>query len=90
MYRRMEHATDECPRCQEPENVEHIWTCKHDTQELWTSAITGLRNFLTANNTHPEIVRVIVEGLESWRTGTPPPSTHVPWLQAIIQKQKEC
>jgi hypothetical protein len=22
--------------------------------------------------------------------GTPPPSTHVPWLQAIIQKQKEC
>jgi hypothetical protein len=90
MYRRKEHATDECPRCGAPETVEHIWKCTTDTQKLWTKALTGLREWLTAQKTHPEMVRAIVNGIDSWRTGKTTPSTHVQWLQDIIMKQNEC
>jgi hypothetical protein len=37
MKRPRERDTDACPRCGHPETVEHIWTCKQDTAELWES-----------------------------------------------------
>jgi hypothetical protein len=50
----------------------------------------NLKEWLLASNTHPEMVRSIVDGLNSWRLGNSTGSTHIPWLQAIIDKQNKC
>jgi hypothetical protein len=51
----------------------------------------GVRNWLTINNTHPEMIRVIIESLNRWRTeDNVPVLTHIPWLQGLIDKQKAC
>jgi hypothetical protein len=90
MKRRKERDTDECPRCGATENVLHIWRCTHDTKDLWESSMKNLKEWLLASNTHPEMVRSIVDGLNSWRLGNSTGSTHIPWLQAIIDKQNKC
>jgi hypothetical protein len=91
MQRRRERDSDACPRCGEPETVQHIWKCKFDTDELWESSMQGVRNWLTINNTHPEMIRVIIESLNRWRTeDNVPVLTHIPWLQGLIDKQKAC
>lgn len=91
MKRRRERDSDTCPRCGEPENVQHIWRCKHDTDELWATSMKGIRNWLMSNNTHPEMTRAIIESLNRLRTEDPSPvMTHIQWLQDLINKQSSC
>lgn len=91
MYRRKEHETDECSRCGAPKTVEHIWKCDKDTQELWEKALQGVREWLISYRTHPELVRIIIQGIMCWRTNQPMSAeSSVPWLQDIVTKQNEC
>jgi hypothetical protein len=90
MKRRKERDTDECPRCGAPENVPHIWRCLRDTSDLWETSMKNLKEWLLSNNTHPEMARMIVEGMSSWRHGNPMATTHIPWLQTIIDRQSKC
>jgi hypothetical protein len=91
MYRRKEHETDECPRCGAPENVEHIWKCEKDTQELWNKAMQGVREWLVSYRTHPELARSIIQGIQSWRNNTSTGAeSSIPWVRDIVNKQNEC
>jgi hypothetical protein len=90
MKRRKERDTDACPRCGAPENVQHIWKCTHYTNDLWESSMKNVKDWLLANQTHPEIARVIVDSLTHWHLDDGVGTTHIPWLQAIIDKQKAC
>jgi hypothetical protein len=85
MQRRKERPSPACPRCGAPENVEHIWLCKHNTAELWKKALDNLRQWLADHGTHPEVQQTIIGGLRGWLSGD---STHlssrVPWIQDIL------
>lgn len=90
MKRRRERDSDFCPRCGETENVQHIWQCKRDTEDLWNRSMEDVRNWLSLNNTHPEMSRAIIDNLNQWRNGdTPVVGTHIPWLQELLSKQNE-
>jgi hypothetical protein len=91
MKRRKERPTDECPRCGAPEDVCHVWTCKHKTQDLWSNALNNLSEWMIGNNTHPEIRRAILQGLNKWRENEPIDlSTHPEWLQSLLKKLSKC
>jgi hypothetical protein len=49
----------------------------------------NLKEWLLSNNTPPEMARMIVEGLSSWRHGNSTATTHIPWLQTIIDRQSK-
>jgi hypothetical protein len=63
MKRHRERDSDACPQCGAPENIQHIWKCTHDTDDLWTSSMENVSNWLMLNNTHPEMTRVIIKSL---------------------------
>lgn len=91
MRRRRERETDACPRCGEPEDVEHVWCCGYDTEALWNKAINDLRVWMDDNSTHPQMRDAIIHGLNSWRSGTAETfSTLIPWLQELTTKQQQC
>jgi hypothetical protein len=69
MQRRKERPSPACPRCGAPENVEHIWLCKHNTAELWKKALDNLRQWLADHGTHPEVQQTIIGGLRGWLSG---------------------
>jgi hypothetical protein len=92
MHRRRERSTDECPRCGLSENVEHIWRCQHETSEIWDRSLQSLEEWLLANSTHPDMVRIIKEGLNRWRAGedTARMTSKIPWLNEALKKQAAC
>jgi hypothetical protein len=92
MQRRRERTTDECPRCGQPEDVEHVWRCQVDTASIWQRAMSSLNEWLISNSWHPEMSRLIIEGLSRWHDGSDLDklTTTIPWLQDIITKQTEC
>jgi hypothetical protein len=64
-------STDECPRCREPETVEHVWTCKaKESTMLWNKCMEDLQTYMEELQTDPEIRAKILEGLECWRDGS--------------------
>jgi hypothetical protein len=54
-HHRRERQSDECPHCGSPEDVSHVWRCKHNTQDLWTKAMEDLSEWLMGNSTPPEV-----------------------------------
>jgi hypothetical protein len=92
MHRRKERESDACPRCGESEDMEHVWLCKHDTAAIWEKSLDALEQWLLIHRTHPEMTRLIIKGLQMWRTGedTAGLSTDIPWLREVITLQNEC
>jgi predicted RNA-binding Zn-ribbon protein involved in translation (DUF1610 family) len=90
MKRRKERQTDECPRCGESEDVEHIWRCQYDTQGMWTKSMANLKEWMLSNETHPALINLILDGLESWRMGSSLKREHPPWLHALAEHQSQC
>jgi hypothetical protein len=90
MKRRKERDSDECPRCHDTEEVEHIWTCKeHSATDLWNRSVAKLQEWLNANQISPEVSRQICVGLQEWRTGQPSTWTsEVPWVKGVLEQQK--
>jgi predicted RNA-binding Zn-ribbon protein involved in translation (DUF1610 family) len=90
MKRRKERQTDECPRCGESEDVEHIWRCQYDTQEIWNKSMANLKEWLLRNETHPALSSLILDGLEGWRTGLGLQSVRPSWLNKLAEQQSQC
>jgi hypothetical protein len=91
MLRRKERVTDACPRCGEPEDVEHVWRCPQDTDLLWDKALSDLRSWLDSNEAHPEITNLIISKLSGWRAGVlTPNSSHISWVQELSSRQDQC
>lgn len=93
MLQRKERATDKCPRCGQPEDVVHVWRCRHDTEKLWKKALSDLQSWLENNGSHPEITNLIINKLSRWRLGNDladSSSHHIPWLRELSQKQDSC
>jgi hypothetical protein len=91
MKRCRERDSDVCPRCGLTETMQHIWKCTHEMEDLWKSSMEVVHNWLILNNTHPEMTRVIIESLTRWRTAeSSTVTTHIPWLQELINKQTAC
>jgi hypothetical protein len=90
MHRRGERATAECPRCALTEDVEHVWKCKSETDDIWNKALESLREWLNTHKTHPELSKQIIQGLNRWRSDEAGSSTsHIPWIQEVLSQQDD-
>jgi hypothetical protein len=92
MLRRKERETDACPRCGEPEDVEHVWRCAQDTAELWDRALSDLQSWFNNSDIHPAISALIIEGLQRWRHNDKVDISQfcIPWIRELARKQGEC
>jgi hypothetical protein len=62
--------TDTCPRCNQEETAEHVWTCKHqDVNLMWETSMEELQRVLGQSLTPVSITTAIVDGLNGWRNG---------------------
>ena len=81
---------DQCPRCGEPEDAPHVWTCKDpEARDIWSKAIASIELLLRKLNTDPTICHIIILYLTGWQTGedilyTPPSA-----LEAAVQEQNQ-
>jgi hypothetical protein len=90
MKRRRERPSDGCPRCGEPEDVEHIWHCQHDTHVIWNKSMEKLNKWMTSNEMHPALRMLIIEGLDKWRSGTGIQGMRPQWLNDLAERQAQC
>jgi hypothetical protein len=91
MVRRRERTSDACPRCGEPEDIEHVWQCTSDTDAIWTTALLNLKVWMDDNCTHPKMRDAILSGLNSWHYKVQDPfKTSIPWLHELYVKQQNC
>jgi hypothetical protein len=91
MVRRRERTSDACPRCGEPEDVEHVWQCTSDTDAIWSTALLNLKTWLDDKCTHPKMRDAILSGLNSWHYKVQDPfKTSIPWLHELCAKQQKC
>jgi hypothetical protein len=88
MFRRKEHPSPACPRCNEVETVEHVWKCKTNTDQLWTKSLSILREWMLQHDTHPVMADAIVNGLDTWRTdSTLSPISANEWINDVVAQQ---
>jgi hypothetical protein len=89
MFKRKEHPTSECPRCNEVETVEHVWKCTYDTGALWDNSLSNLREWMLQHDTHPDMAQAIIQGLRHWRSGGSesnfPSSSD--WIRELVDQQ---
>jgi len=73
MVRWKQRSSAECPRCgSSPEDKVHITLCPADTvNTLWEEAITELTTWMKAEQSDPQLVQALVDGLQAWRQNTP-------------------
>ena len=61
MKRWKKKPTDECPRCSQPEDAQHVWLCAHPTaNEVWKSALQKLDAWMLKSKTLPIIHTLII------------------------------
>jgi hypothetical protein len=60
-----------CPRCGQEEDSRHVWTC-HAPDARWIRLqhIFKLDTWLEQQDTHPDLRRELVNGLQAWSVGT--------------------
>jgi hypothetical protein len=65
-YKHQKHS--KCPRClSDNENVHHVLRCtQHGAKSLWTQSIDSLEQWMTRNQGHPELIELIILGLNKW------------------------
>jgi hypothetical protein len=62
--------TDKCPRCQQEETAEHVWTCQHvEVTHIWEERMEELKRILGQMLTPTPIISAVVDGLTGWRNG---------------------
>jgi predicted RNA-binding Zn-ribbon protein involved in translation (DUF1610 family) len=89
MKRRKERASNECPRCGEIEDVEHIWRCKHDTKLIWDKAMKNLEEWMRNNDTDPSLQKAVIQELNQWRSGDSATSRYTkPWFVTAQSSQE--
>ena len=75
------------PRCgHDNEHTNHVLQCRESGADLiWKNEMTKLQTWLETHDLHPELVQVIITGLNTWRTGSPNP--YIPTTNSIRQAQ---
>jgi hypothetical protein len=90
MFRWKEHPSPACPRCNETETVEHVWRCQHDTENIWDKSLSNLKDWMLQHDTHPEVARVIIEGLRAWRSDKESIKySTVEWVNELVMQQNQ-
>ena len=90
MVRRKERDSAKCPRCDHAvEDTEHVLLCHGTgTAEVWQTQMRAVTKELTKLETDSQLHRVIIAGLNSYRSGTPFPLTSLrPDIQEVIEQQ---
>jgi len=88
MYRWKQWDKDQCPRCGEPEDAPHVWTCKDSgARDLWDKAMASIELTLRRLDTEPTIRHLILLYLKGWQTNED--ITYLPprALEAAVQEQ---
>jgi hypothetical protein len=70
MKRRKKRPSAQCPQCPCPEEtVDHVYNCPApEAGQQWAESLDKLEVLLQEQNTDPDIIRNIREGLNSWRS----------------------
>ena len=80
-----------CPRCgHDEETTEHVVQCATAaTQAVWDNGIAKLEEWMTLQDTEPELQKHILYNLHQWRKGANHRSlrTHNRWLLKALQRQ---
>ena len=67
-----EWQEDHCPRCDLPEDTEHVWRCQgRGTNDVWGNSLDILQNWLNRVGTDPNITHFIITALNEWRYDHP-------------------
>jgi hypothetical protein len=88
MYRWKQWDKDQCPRCGEPKDAPHVWTCKDSgARDLWDKAVASIELTLRRLDTEPTIRHLILLYLKGWQTSED--ITYLPprALEAAVQEQ---
>jgi hypothetical protein len=69
-YKHQKHS--KCPRCMlDAEDTSHVLQCQHaDALTLWQQLMDHLENWMITNQGHPEMVELIILGLNAWHSST--------------------
>jgi hypothetical protein len=60
--------TDKCPRCEASEDAAHVLKCSGEgANDIWSKALQALDDWVTNNQTDPDIQEVIMTWLHKWR-----------------------
>jgi hypothetical protein len=67
IYKHQKHS--KCPRCMaNDEDTSHVLRCPHnDATALWNKSIETMENWMVNNHRHPELIKLIILGLQTWR-----------------------
>jgi hypothetical protein len=88
MFRRKEHPSSACPRCNEVETVKHVWKCTHNTGNLWDKSLSNLQEWMLQHDTHPDMAHEIIKGLRNWRSGKSSDSQQTTdWITELVNQQ---
>jgi ribonuclease HI len=69
MFQRKQKDFANCPFCGQPETVEHVYKCQHNTvSEVWERCIWLLEKEMIEYQTDPNIIKQLCSGLRSWQT----------------------
>jgi hypothetical protein len=70
LFQRRKKGDDKCPFCSNKETVMHVYTCQHQqVQDIWGKAIYDLEIELIKQQTAPEIIKELSNGLMQWQKG---------------------
>ena len=66
-------AHSNCPRCGEGgETTQHVLICQEESaSKVWENAVSELNNWMTENNSEPEMQETIIRKISEWRDSTP-------------------
>jgi len=63
---------DECPRCKAPETTEHVLKCTaENASNTWKEKLAKVRQYLSAQQTHPDLQEYILLGIQRWQQEQP-------------------
>jgi hypothetical protein len=82
---------DNCPRCGQSEDAEHIWTCgAPSTEPIWTEAADRLSETAAKFKTPSALTEAILEGIKWWRLGEEgAASSNTEVIQTAIDGQRK-
>jgi hypothetical protein len=79
---------DACPRCGEPEDAAHVWTCHGEgVDDMWDKALSDLEGWFNQRHTDPDLQHTILLYLKNWRKEEEGPILTPFFLEEIVQGQ---
>jgi hypothetical protein len=90
MVRWKQRESTACPRCGEFEDSAHVWWCHGgDTDQVWLRSLARVKDWMTQQDTDPDLADLLLSLLQSWRDDTPL-NVQIPYsLQLLVDRQLE-